>query len=113
MLQVRYPDRDVRMPDERRQQLGTPMQSSELSDHRRPQLGRVLGREVRQPAVLGVLPDHLVGVGLGGLALELLSHLLMMLIMVCAAAIRTALELLLFPQRLSFLAKLRLQLHLE
>ena len=56
------------MPDERRQQLGLATDPAELPDQGGPQLGRVLGGEVRQPAVLGVLPHHLVGVGLGGVA---------------------------------------------
>ena len=58
------------MPDECRQQLGLAMKPTELLDQDRPQLGRVLGREVRQPAVLGVPPHPLVGVGLGGVARE-------------------------------------------
>src|SRR5262245_3552469 len=55
------------MPEECRQQLGPAMEPAEFLDQDPAQLGCVLGCEVGQPAVLGVLPHHLVGVGLGGI----------------------------------------------
>ena len=51
------------MPDEGGQQIGSLIQPLQLLDQHPPQLGRVLGREVRQPPVLRVAPDRLIGVG--------------------------------------------------
>ena len=68
------PDWHARMSNERREQLGLPVNPVELLDQDRPQFGGVLGCEVRQPAVLGVLPHRFVRIRLGGVARQLLRN---------------------------------------
>jgi hypothetical protein len=55
------------MFDERGQEIGPPVQAIELLDQHSPQLPRVLGGEIRQPGVLGVLPHILIRIGLRGI----------------------------------------------
>jgi len=61
------------VPDERRQNIRSTMDALELLDHHGPELGRFLGREVRQPPVFGVPPHRLVRIRLGGVARQLLG----------------------------------------
>src|SRR4051794_39181205 len=63
-------DRDASAAEERGQELGMAVQALQLREQLGPQLGRIPGREVGEPAVLGVLPDPLVRVRLGRVARE-------------------------------------------
>lgn len=56
------------MPNERRQEVWATMQPLQLAHHRLAQLGRILRREVRQPAVPDVTSHPLVRVRLGLIA---------------------------------------------
>lgn len=61
------------MPDEGGQQVRSTVDSLQLLDQCRPQFERIFGSEVGEAAMLGMLPDHLVGIGLGCIAGELLG----------------------------------------
>src|SRR4051812_21593080 len=68
MRRCTQPDRDLGMPDESGQHLGLTVDSVQLLDQYGSQFVGVIRREVGEPAMLGMLPHHLVGIGLGGVA---------------------------------------------
>jgi hypothetical protein len=86
------------MPDACRQQLGPAVDSPELLVQHGSQLPRVLGREVRQPAVFGVLPHHLVRVRLGGVTGEFLGGDLGVLLQVGPHHLRAVVDISPIPQ---------------
>lgn len=56
-----YLDRDPGMLDDSRQKIRSPVQAVEFSEQYAPQLHGIVGHEVRQPSVLGVLPYDVPG----------------------------------------------------
>jgi len=62
------------MPEERCQEIWPTMQAIEFLDQYLTQLPRILGGEVSQPAMFGVLPHVFVGIGLRGVGWQTLGE---------------------------------------